>query len=123
MKLTQFATEVAQAIGSPEPLDRLDFDAAIPEMGDEFFVPVHWMASDDTIAQKRQGRQQAAQQDAEVKSLPGKAAMAKAQAIAAKAQAGQNIGGALSGVPTGQMPMMPGQNAPGGRAFGQPGPQ
>lgn len=121
MKLTQFATEVAQALGRPEPLDRLNFDRALPEMGDEFFVPVDWMSTDSEIADIRKQRGQAQQAENEVKSLPGKAAMAKAQAIQAKAQAGQNIGGTLSGVPTGGMPMMPGQNSPGGRAFGQPG--
>ena len=36
------------------------------------------------------------------------AAIVKAQAVAAKAQAGQNIGGTLSGTPQGGMPPVPG---------------
>lgn len=102
-------------------MDIFDLDAGLPEIADETFVPARWMASMEKLAAKRQQRQQAIQQDQMVKSLPGRAAMAKAQAVQTKAATGQNIGGVLSGVPAGGMPMMPGQNAPGGRQFGQPG--
>ncbi len=53
--------------------------------------------------------------------MANEAAIAKAQAISAKAATGGNTGGTLSGTPEGGMPMLPGQSSPGGRAFGQPG--
>ncbi len=56
-------------------------------------------------------RQQEAERERQVKELPGKAAIIKAQAISAKAQTGGNIGGALSGVPPTQMPQIPGNPA------------
>lgn len=123
MKVVQFAQGVAEATGDQEVMDVFDFDVANPAMADEFFVPVDWMADPKKIAAKRQARQKQVEQENAVKALPGQAAIEKAHAISDKAAAGQNIGGTLSGVPEGGMPMMPGQNAPGGRAFGQPGQQ
>ena len=79
------------------------------------------MSTAKEIAAQEAAAAAAAKEEARVKSLPGEAAIAKAQAISAKAATGGNTGGTLSGTPEGGMPMMPGQNAPGGRAFGQPG--
>lgn len=123
MKAVGFAQEVAQATGDVSVMDAFDFEVALPAIADEFFVPLDWMAPPDKVAAKKQARAQAQAQDAAVKALPGQAAMAKAAAIQTKAATGGNIGGTLSGVPEGGMPMMPGQSAPGGRAFGQPGQQ
>lgn len=117
MRTVDIANAVAQASGSNEVMDIFEFDMAMPDIAEDQFVPPQWMATDKRIAQKRQGRAKAAAEDRRVKSLPGEAAMAKAEAIKAKASAGQNIGGTLSGTPEGGMPMLPGQNAPGGRAF------
>jgi Bacteriophage head to tail connecting protein len=123
MRTVEMAKDVVQITGDPSLMDHFDWDVALPEIADAQFVPVHWMAPPQKIAAK--AKQRAAQQKAEndVKSLPGRAAIMKAQAVSDKAQAGQNIGGVLSGTPQGGMPLMPGQNSPGGRAFGQPGPQ
>lgn len=123
MKLTEFYSERSQATGDPSLMDVFEFDEAAPEMAEALFVPVNWLADPQKIAKKRQGRAQQAEREAQVKELPGRAAMEKAKAITAKALTGGNTGGTLSGVPTGQMPMMPGQTSPGGRAFGQPGAQ
>lgn len=123
MKLVEFGQNVAQTTGDPTIMDVFDHDEAFPEMADALFVPENWMASADKIMQKRQQRAKQAQIDQQVKMLPGLAAKAKADAITQKALTGGNTGGTLSGVPTGQMPMMPGQPSPGGRAFGQPGEQ
>jgi Bacteriophage head to tail connecting protein len=123
METVEFAENVAQQTGDTSIMDVFDFDVAFPEMAEAKFVPAHWMADPKKISAKRQGRAQQAAREQQVKELPGRAAMAKAQAITAKAATGGNTGGTLSGVPTGQMPMLPGQAAPGGRAFGQPGPQ
>lgn len=118
MRSVEMASEIAQKTGDMEVMDRFDNDAAMPEIMDAQFVPSRWVASDKKVATKRKDRQQAQAEENRVKSLPGEAAMAKAQAITAKAQTGGNIGGTLSGTPEGGMPMMPGQSAPGGRAFG-----
>lgn len=123
MKISQFAQGVSEATQDPSIMDAFDFDEALPEMADEFFVPANWMADEKKKAGKRQARTQQQQQDNAVKALPGQAAIEKAHAISAKAATGGNIGGTLSGVPEGGMPMMPGQNQPGGRTFGQPGRQ
>ena len=87
-------------------------DTALPAIGEQNNAPISWFSSPQMLADKRKARAQAEQQENEVKSLPGKAAIIKAQAITAKAQAGQNIGGTLSGTPQGGMPMMPGQTEP-----------
>ena len=123
METVEFAENVAAQTQDPSIMDVFDFDVAFPAMAEARFVPTDWMADPKKIAAKRKGRAQQAERDAQVKELPGKAAIMKAQAIGQKAAAGQNTGGTLSGVPTGQMPMLPGQTAPGGRAFGQPGAQ
>ena len=123
MKLVEFGENVAQTTGDSSIMDVFDHDEAFPEMADALFVPENWMASQDKIMQKRQNRARQAERENQVKELPGRAAIMKAQAINTKALTGGNTGGTLSGVPTGGMPMMPGQNSPGGRAFGQPGAQ
>jgi hypothetical protein len=123
MRTVEFAKDVVEITSDPSLMDRFDFDESLPAMADDQFVPPEWMASKEQIAAKAKQRAAQVQAENDVKSLPGRAAMAKAQAIQTKAQTGGNIGGALSGTPTGGMPMMPGQSAPGGRAFGQPGQQ
>jgi hypothetical protein len=84
-------------------------------------APEDWMSTPKEIAAQEKAAADAAKRDDYIKSLPGEAAKAKAAAIAAKAATGGNTGGTLSGTPEGGMPMMPGQDAPGGRSFGQPG--
>jgi hypothetical protein len=123
METVEFAENVAQQTGDASIMDVFDFDVAFPAMAEARFVPTEWMADPKKVAIKRKGRAQAAERENQVKELPGKAAIIKAQAIQTKAATGGNTGGALSGLPTGSMPMMPGQSAPGGRAFGQPGAQ
>lgn len=121
MRTAEFAREMQQLTGDPEWTDRFDSDASLPDIAEEQFVPPSWMASDAKVAAKRQARAQQAERDQVSKELPGRAAIKKAEAIEAKAATGGNIGGALSGLPVGSMPQMPGQQGPGGRAFGQPG--
>lgn len=122
-RLIEQVGAVIQQGGDPASMDRFDLNTALPDIADDTFVPLRWMASDDVVAQKAKGRAAAQKADNDVKSLPGRAAIMKAQAISAKAATGQNTGGTLSGTPQGGMPMMPGQVSPGGSAFGQPGAQ
>jgi hypothetical protein len=82
-------------------------------------VPEDWMPTPQEIAAAQKNRASAVQADQQLKALPGQAAIMKAQAITAKAQAGENIGGTLSGTAPGQNPEVPG-NPPG--QPGQPGP-
>jgi len=121
MRTAQFAAEMQQVTQDPSWTDRFDSDTSLPEIAEDQFVPPSWMASDAKVAAKRRARAEQAERDQTSKELPGRAAMAKAQAVSQKARAGQNIGGVLSGLPEGSMPQMPGQSGPGGRAFGQPG--
>lgn len=125
MRTVQFAQEVANITGDNSVLDHFDFDVALPEIADDQFVPPRWMASAKKIAAKGKARAQAAERERQVKELPGRAAIMKAQAIQTKAQTGGNIGGTLSGTPEGGMPMVPPQvpqGMPGQPGFGgQPG--
>jgi len=123
IRTAQMIGELIQVGADPALVDYLDMDEAVPGIADTQRVPPRWIASKEKVAQKAKSRARAAERANQVKELPGKAAMAKAQAIVQKAQTGGNTGGTLSGTPEGGMPMMPGQNAPGGRAFGQPGGQ
>lgn len=126
MQTVEMATNIANA-GHPEVWDYLSggFARAIPALAEDANVPEDWMPTSQEILAAQKGRQQAAAQDAQVKSLPGQAAIMKAKAISDKAQAGQNIGGTLSGTPPGQTPSgfgsNPGQPGQPGAAPGQPG--
>lgn len=107
MRTVEMTGALIQQGAPPSLLYRFDFDEALPEIADMQFVPANWMASDEKVAQATKAAAASAERERQVKELPGKAAIIKAQAIQAKAQAGQNIGGTLSGVPEGQMPEMP----------------
>lgn len=117
MRTVEITANVVQAGGDPALMDVFDFETALPEIAEDQFVPPRWMASAEKIAAKAKARAQSAERERQVKELPGKAAIMKAQAISDKAATGGNTGGTLSGMPEGGMPMMPGQTAPGGRAF------
>lgn len=118
MRTKQMANESVQAGGDPAIMDIFDDETAFPEIAEMQFAPVRWMASAKQIAERKQARAKAAAEDRRVKSLPGEAAMAKARAVQSKADAGMNIGGVLSGTPSGGMPILPGQTENGGRSFG-----
>ncbi len=124
MQTVEFARDIVNVTGDPSLLDTFDFDTMLQEVGDIRNVPDRWFADQETKAAKAKARQAAQQREQDAKELPGKAAMAKAQAIVSKAQTGGNIGGALSGTPAGGMPQMPGQpGIPGqpSQQVGQPG--
>jgi hypothetical protein len=121
MRTAEMIGNLVQVGANPALVDYLDFDAAIPGIAEDQFVPAPWIASREKYAAKQKARAQAAERDRQVKEMPGRAAMEKARAITEKARTGGNMGGALTGTPQGGMPMMPGQSAPGGRLFGQPG--
>lgn len=107
VRTMEFAGQAIQAGADASIMDIFDLDTAIPAMGDQGSAPMSWYASPRLLAQKRKAREQAQQADQQTKQMPAQAAIIKAHAIAAKAQAGQNTGGALSGVPPQQMPGIP----------------
>lgn len=119
MRSVELTSNVVQMTGDDSYYDVYDFDVSQPEIADMQFAPARWMAAPDKIAQKRKQRAAAKERENQVKEMPGRAAMLKAQAIIAKAQTGGNIGGTLSGTPEGGMPMVPPQTPPG--MPGQPG--
>lgn len=121
MQMVEMTAQVAQSTGDSSAWDIYDFDTAGREMADNRGVPASWMSDEKQMQEKRKARAQAAEKQRQTQELPGRAAIIKANAISQKAQAGQNIGGTLSGSPEGSMPVMPGQTEAGGRAFGQPG--
>ncbi len=121
MRTVEMANEVAQATGDKSVFYNFAFKRAIPAMATNQRVPEEWMSTAQEVAAQEKAAAAAQAEENRVKSLPGEAAIEKAKAISAKAATGGNTGGTLSGTPEGGMPMLPGQNAPGGRAFGQPG--
>lgn len=124
MRSVEMTAQVANSSKDDSVWDVYDFDTANTEMASQLMTPVTWMSSPKMIAQKRKARAAAEERQRQTMELPGKAAIMKAQAITSKAQTGGNIGGTLSGTPSGGMPQVPGnpQGQPGQPgAFGQPG--
>lgn len=109
MKTLDMATEVANATGDRSVFYHFGFKRAIPAIAVQQRVPQEWMATAKELAQQEKSAADALKEENRVKSLPGEAAIEKAHAITAKVQTGGNIGGTLSGTPTGGMPLMPGQ--------------
>lgn len=78
---TQLVREVRDIVAitqDPSPLDNFDFDTALKDSANILAVPTTWMASDEAIAAKRQGRAQAAAQQQAVDAAPAMASVAKA---------------------------------------------
>lgn len=121
VRSVEFIGQAIQSGADPSLMDILALDRAIPMMGEHDNAPMEYYSTPKEYAQKQKGRAEEKKRDDYIKSLPGLSANKKADAIVAKAQVGGNIGGALSGVPQGQMPMMPGQQQPGGSPFGTQG--
>lgn len=87
MRVVEMAKEVVAVTQDMSPLDRLDFDTALPGIADDQAVPEDWLCDDKKMAQKRKARNDAAAQKAQNEALPNQAAMMNAQTKAA--QAGQ----------------------------------
>jgi len=84
LRTLESVKEIVAITGDTSLLDPFDFDTAIPEMAHQNAVPESWMADDDQIAAKRKARAQAQQRHDEITAAPAKAAMIKANAVAAK---------------------------------------
>ena len=127
MQFVEALGELAQKTGDPSVFDAIEADEAAKVIAEGGGVPERVLASAASRQKKAKAREDQMARDQQTKEMPARAAIIKAQAIAAKAQAGQNIGGTLSGTPEGGMPQIPGnpQGTPGqpgiGNQPGQPG--
>lgn len=88
--------EIVAVTQDPSPLDRLDFDVAIPAIADIQSVPESWMASDDKVAAKQKARAETAQRQEMIQAAPAAAAMMKARAATGRGQGG---GGTVPAAP------------------------
>lgn len=80
----EMTKEVSAATGDPSYMDTLDFDTAIPEIGQINGAPEPWMSTPDKINAKKEQRAKAAQTQQQIQAAPGAAALMKAQAVAGK---------------------------------------
>lgn len=106
MRTLSVVQDVVNITGDPAPLDRFDFDTAIPAIAEIQGVPTSWTSDDAAVALKRKNRASSQQQQQQINALPAQAAMIKAQATVAKSNGGQvpQQGQAPQGQPQGQIP-------------------
>lgn len=84
MRTVETALNIANVLQDPSPLDHFNFDVAIPEIAEIQGAPLKWMNTLERIQALREQRAQAQQEQTEIQSLPGSAAMIKAAAAANK---------------------------------------
>lgn len=77
MRTMQWAAEIAAQTQDPSAMDWFNVDTIIPELSDINGAPFRYMNDPATVAQKRQGRQQAQAAQQVTDALPGMAAMVK----------------------------------------------
>lgn len=78
MRTTQFLLGVATATKNPSLLDRLDFDAATPEIAEAQAVPPGWIRSDEALEALRQKGQDAIDTQTAIQAGPAAASVLKA---------------------------------------------
>lgn len=83
MRMLETAIQFSTATQDPSALDWLNVDSAMPELADIQAVPARWVSTPDQVAQKRQGRQQAAETQQLIDAAPGIAGIAKATGLGA----------------------------------------
>ena len=88
LRMVDNLREVVAVTGNPEPLDRFNFDNLAEDAAHIVGTRERWLRSDDEIAKLRKNRAEQAQQQQQLESLPGKAAIMNAQSKVAK-QGGQ----------------------------------
>ena len=78
MRTMEMGIQHATATGSPEALDWLDIDAAIPDIADINATPVAWVRDKQAVMQIRAGRAQNAQVQQAIEASPAVAGAVKA---------------------------------------------
>lgn len=98
LRVVENVREIVAITGDPSPLDRFNFDNFTQDAALIGGTRERWLNSDQDIAKIRKNRAAAQQQDQNLKSLPGKAAIMNAQAKIAKSNGAfpQQGQGALS---------------------------
>jgi len=77
MRTLESILNYVNVTGDTAPLDHFNFDVITPELSDINAVPVKWRNGKDTISNKRQQRQKAAQEQKAMESAPSMASIAK----------------------------------------------
>lgn len=85
LRVIENVREVVAITGNPEPLDRFNMDNFVEDSAIISGTRERWLHSDDEIAAIREQRAQAQQQQSDLESLPGKAAIMNSQAKLANA--------------------------------------
>ena len=83
----EILTGIVNITQDPTPLDEFNFSKASRDIADIQAVPESWMASPEESQAKKDARQQAMDQQAEIQAAPAAAAMLKAKAVAEKGNA------------------------------------
>lgn len=78
-------TEVAKNTGDVSAMDRIDYDAAAPELADIMGVPLRWVADDKKVQARQKQRARMQAQQAQIAAAPAAAAMQKANVAAYEA--------------------------------------
>jgi hypothetical protein len=86
LRTLDIANQIANYSGDTSVYDYFAFDRMIPAIGTMNEMPVDWSATPGEVAAKQKNRAAQAQRQQAMQELPAKAAMVKAQAVAAKAQ-------------------------------------
>lgn len=77
-RLMEVTTMYAQATGDQSVFDRINFDAAVPDLAWTYAVPPHYINDDATVQQKRDGRQQQQGVETAIQAAPAVAGLMKA---------------------------------------------
>lgn len=75
MRTLEYAANIASITQDPSVMDTFDFDVIVPELAYINAMPERFIASEESIAAKRQGRQQAAAQQQLVDAAPAMASI------------------------------------------------
>lgn len=84
MRTVETVLNIVNITQNPEPLDHFNWDAIVPEISEIQGVPAKWMQDPKVVAQRREARAQAQQEQTEIQAAPGAAALIKSSAIARK---------------------------------------
>jgi hypothetical protein len=84
MRILETMTQVINVTQNPEPLDYIDWDAAMPDLMDIHAMPTRWQASVEKVQEIRAKRAQQAQQQQMVEAAPAAASIAKTMSPGAK---------------------------------------
>jgi len=77
IRLSEMAMNIAKMSGNMKPVNRLNFDIAMPEIATQQGVPARWVKSDEEMAADDRQAEQDKQTNTALEALPGVASIAK----------------------------------------------